>query len=180
MDGRAAGQPRRAGDPLARVEVEPPSLRALADYRRLFLDPAVTAWLRPAPLRPMGEGDVIARLEHDIQHWRQHGWGPWVVREDGAFAGRAGLDWTEVEGRREVELAWSILPAFQGRGLATAAAARGLAWAPELGLGRIIAVTLVENAASRRVMEKAGLAYERDVIHAGLPHVLYAATVRTR
>jgi RimJ/RimL family protein N-acetyltransferase len=27
--------------------------------------------------------------------------------------------------------------------------------------------------ASRRVMEKLGMAYERDVVHAGLPHVLY-------
>ena len=157
------------------MELAAPSLLRLGDYRRLFLDPAVTPWLRPPPLRPMGEGDVLGLLERDIQHWRQHRWGPWVVSSEGAFAGRAGLCWTEVEGRREIELAWSILPSFQGRGLATAAARRGLAWAAELELQRIIAVTLVENAASRRVMEKAGLAYERDVVHAGLPHVLYAA-----
>lgn len=156
------------------MELAPPSLRELGDYRALFLDPAVTAWLRPPPLRPMGEGDVIGLLERDIQHWRQHGWGPWVVRADGAFAGRAGLCWTEVERVREVELAWSILPALQGGGLATAAAKEGLRHAADLRLPRVIAVTLVENAASRRVMEKAGLVYERDVIHAGLPHVLYA------
>ncbi len=33
--------------------------------------------------------------------------------------------------------------------------------------------TLPTNRASRRVMEKAGFGYERDTVHAGLPHVLY-------
>ena len=157
------------------MDLDPPSLRDLAEYRGLLLDPAVSKWLRPPPLRPMGDGDVLALLERDIQHWRQRGWGPWVVREDGAFAGRAGLCQTLVEGRREIEIAWSIVPAFQGRGLATAAALRALDRAAELKLERVIALTLVDNAASRRVMDKAGLTYEREVVHAGLPHVLYAA-----
>lgn len=158
------------------MELTAPSLRSLGDYRQLFLDPAVTAWLRPPPLRPMGEGDVIGLLERDIQHWRQRGWGPWAVRVDGAFAGRCGLCTTEVQGVREIELAWSVVPSLQGRGIATECAVRGLAWAAELGLPRIIALTLGDNSASRRVMEKAGLRYERDVIHAGLPHVLYATS----
>jgi RimJ/RimL family protein N-acetyltransferase len=36
-----------------------------------------------------------------------------------------------------------------------------------------VAVTLTTNTASRRVMEKLGMNYERDIEHAGLPHVLY-------
>jgi RimJ/RimL family protein N-acetyltransferase len=32
------------------------------------------------------------------------------------------------------------------------------------------------NAASRAVMEKLGMTYERHVEHAGLPHVLYRLT----
>jgi ribosomal-protein-alanine N-acetyltransferase len=156
------------------VELVAPSLRDLGDYKKLFLDPDVARWLRPPPLRPMGEGDVFALLESDVAHWRKRSWGPWVVRVDGAFAGRAGLCTTQVEGRREVEVAWSIAPAHQGRGLATAAARRALEHAPEVGLERVIALTLVDNAASRRVMQKAGLVYEREVTQAGLPHVLYA------
>ena len=158
------------------MELRAPSLRDLANYRTLLLDPAVHAWLRPPPLRPMGEGDVLATLEGDIAHWRRHEWGPWaVLTDDERYAGRAGLCWTEVEGRREVEIAWSILPAWQGRGLATAAAQRALDWAGALGIDRVVALTLVENAASRRVMEKAGLVFERELLHAGLPHVLFAA-----
>ena len=42
-----------------------------------------------------------------------------------------------------------------------------------LGLADVVSFTLVENRASRRVMEKLGFEYEREVEHAGLPHVLY-------
>ena len=44
----------------------------------------------------------------------------------------------------------------------------------ELGLREVVAFTLPDNVASRRVMEKAGLRYEREIVHVGLPHVLYA------
>ena len=37
----------------------------------------------------------------------------------------------------------------------------------------IVAFTRPDNVASRRVMEKADFVYERDVLHVGLPHVLY-------
>jgi RimJ/RimL family protein N-acetyltransferase len=43
----------------------------------------------------------------------------------------------------------------------------------DLDLDELVAFTLPENVRSRRVMEKAGLFYERDIVHAGLPHVLY-------
>ena len=44
----------------------------------------------------------------------------------------------------------------------------------------LIAFTLPDNLASRRVMEKAGFAYEREILHAGLPHVLYRAPAKLR
>ena len=37
----------------------------------------------------------------------------------------------------------------------------------------MIAYTLPDNLASRRVMEKAGFAYEREIQWVGMPHVLY-------
>jgi hypothetical protein len=33
--------------------------------------------------------------------------------------------------------------------------------------------SLPTNCASRRVMEKVGLSFERDIVHANLPNVLY-------
>jgi RimJ/RimL family protein N-acetyltransferase len=43
----------------------------------------------------------------------------------------------------------------------------------QLELLSIVAFTLPDNVASRRVMDKAGFEYERDIMHAGLAHVLY-------
>jgi [ribosomal protein S5]-alanine N-acetyltransferase len=42
-----------------------------------------------------------------------------------------------------------------------------------LRLPAVVTYTLPYNAASRRVMEKLGFEYEREVVHADLPHVLY-------
>ncbi len=51
-------------------------------------------------------------------------------------------------------------PPLLGRGLATEGALASVGYGfEELGLERIISITLPENAASRRVMGKAGLTY---------------------
>jgi hypothetical protein len=42
-----------------------------------------------------------------------------------------------------------------------------------LGMADIVAFTLATNQASRRVMGKVGCTAEREIVHAGLPHVLY-------
>ena len=42
-----------------------------------------------------------------------------------------------------------------------------------VGLDELAAYTLHDNVRSRRVMEKAGLTYERDIVHDGRPQVLY-------
>ena len=150
------------------------------DYAALFLDPAVGRWLRPPPLEPLGSRDVSRILEHDLLHWQQHRFGPWVLcsRDDGSFIGRGGLAWTRVEGRPMVELPWSLLPEAQGRGLATESADAAISMASGLGLKHVVSLALVDNSASRRVMEKIGLSYEREVAHFGLAHVLYGIDLR--
>jgi ribosomal-protein-alanine N-acetyltransferase len=92
-------------------------------------------------------------------------------RTSGAFVGRGGLRHVEVAGSAEVELAYAVMAAFWGCGLAGEMAAALLRHGGErLGLHGI---TLTTNAASRRVMEKPGFRFERDIAHAGLSHVLY-------
>ena len=43
----------------------------------------------------------------------------------------------------------------------------------QLGLESLVAFTLPNNLASRRVIEKVGGKYERNIVHAGESHVLY-------
>ena len=48
--------------------------------------------------------------------------------------------------------------------------------ATDAGFERVVAFTRTDNLASRHVMEKLGLRYERDFKRAGLPHGLYVTT----
>jgi ribosomal-protein-alanine N-acetyltransferase len=163
-----------------RLTCERPSEGDAPDYLRLFLAPEVSRWLRPPPLEPMIDSDAARVLEHDLLHWRRHGFGPWVLRlkDDERFVGRGGLTWTTVEGSPMVELPWSLLPESQGRGLAAESAVAALGVASRIGLKRVVSLTLTGNQASRRVMEKIGLDFEREVEHHGLPHVLYGTDLR--
>ncbi len=98
-------------------------------------------------------------------------------RADGRFVGRAGLHNTHVGGNDEVELAYALMAEFWGKGLATEMAQEIVTVAFErLGMTDVVCFTLTTNRASQRVMEKARFEYERDVVHAGLPHVLYRIT----
>jgi len=115
-------------------------------------------------------------LRHNLDHWDEHGFGLWMFHEiaSGAFVGRAGLRHVDIEGIDEVELAYAVRPEHQRRGFATemSTALVDRAFAT-LGLAQLVCFTLPSNTPSRRVMEKVGFTYERDIVHANRPHVLY-------
>jgi [ribosomal protein S5]-alanine N-acetyltransferase len=111
-----------------------------------------------------------------VDHWERHGFGPWVfhARETGEAVASAALRHVTIESRDEVEVGYRVAAAWWGRGIATeiASALVGVA-RDRLGLAELVAFTLPFNLASRRVMEKVGFTYERDIEWAALPHVLY-------
>jgi RimJ/RimL family protein N-acetyltransferase len=159
----------------ARLLARPPEPDDEQGYRRLFLDPAVGEWLRPAPMKPFDEPEAAEMLGEDLRHWAEHGFGPWVLtaREDGSMVGRGGLRWTEIEDRLTVELPWAIRSDRWGEGLASEAASAAVEWAGTLGLEEVAALVLPGNLRSRRVAEKAGLELAGDALHAGIPHLVY-------
>jgi ribosomal-protein-alanine N-acetyltransferase len=159
----------------ARMVCERVQLDQAPEHLRLLLDRRVSATLWPRREAPT-ETDVIDGLAAKVEHWKRHGFGMWLLRdrETGEMLGRGGLQYTYTAGLNEVEAGWAIVPERWGQGLATELAHACVEVGFEqLGLLGIVAFTLPDNAASRRVMEKAGFSYECDIIHAGLPHVLY-------
>lgn len=115
-------------------------------------------------------------LRDSLDHWEKHGYGLWIFRDkvDGRFVGRAGIRHVEIEGKDEVELAYGLMAEYWRRGLGTEIARALLTVAFEgLGLEELICFTLHTNLGSQRVMQKVGFVYERDIIHANLPHVVY-------
>src|SRR5947209_5986999 len=144
----------------------------LPELLAMHQDPRVMATL--GGLRPLEE--LQARHQRNLDHWRKHGFGPWVARSlgDGRFVGRGGLRRVLIDNKDEVEVSYGLVPEFWGQGLATELAAASVRVAFEaLRLPEIVCFTLPANRKSRRVMEKVGFQYEKDVVWADLPHVLY-------
>jgi ribosomal-protein-alanine N-acetyltransferase len=172
------------GGPLSVVETPRligrlPALEHLDEFAALMASPRVAETMWPGDLGgPRTREQSEAWLRRDIAHWATHDFGVWHAfeRSTDQLVGRIGARVTLIDGAMEVELAWMVHPDHWGQGYAAelAAPARDLAFSR--GLDAVVAYTSPDNRASLRVMEKLGMAYERDLTYAGLPHVLYRAT----
>jgi RimJ/RimL family protein N-acetyltransferase len=144
----------------------------LPEIRRMDQDDAFMAHLGGV----RDEAAIVAYMERNLAHWDAHGYGVWLLREDGREdpVGRAVLRHLDLEGVDEVEVGYGFYPEHWGRGLATEAAHAlvriGLL---QLGLPSLVAVTHPGHVASQRVMLKAGLAYEREFLQDGVRHTLF-------
>jgi ribosomal-protein-alanine N-acetyltransferase len=139
---------------------------------RMHQDEQVMAYLGGIRSREQTED----YMEQNLSHWRKFGYGVWVLRENatGDLIGRGGLRNAVLGGNDEVEVAYGFLPEFWNRGLATefvrVVMQKGLI---EIGLSSLACVTHPDNMASRRVIEKAGFEFEREVMYKEKPHLLY-------
>lgn len=122
------------------------------------------------------EAQTAEYMARNLEHWSRYGFGLWLLRDknDDAVAGRALLRHLELEGQDEVEVGYSLHPAFWGRGLAAEAARACLDLGREsLGLDSVVALTAPANFRSQRVLTKIGMLFERLVESDGHPHALF-------
>jgi RimJ/RimL family protein N-acetyltransferase len=134
------------------------------DLSDLDGDPEVMRFLtggKPTP-REVIRNETLPRFLG--YHERFAGFGFWaaVEKSTGEFLGWFEFRPPEDAGPGEVELGYRLRRAAWGKGYATegsrALIRKGFT---ELGVRRVVAETMAVNAASRRVMEKAGLTYAR-------------------
>jgi len=84
------------------------------------------------------------------------------------------LRYLPVDGVNEVEIGYAFYAPYWGKGYATEIAKACVAMGYErLGLSSVVAITAPSNRASQRVLEKAGLVYERDILHEGTPAAFF-------
>jgi ribosomal-protein-alanine N-acetyltransferase len=150
----------------------------LRPFKPEDLDELVQLRADPLVMRYIGDQSrekVEQRLQYYISHYEPHGFGMWAVIDKGtrAMVGWCGLVF--LDETPEVEVGYGVARDYWGRGLMTEAARASLRYGFErAGLERIVAVAMPENTASRRIMEKLGMRYEKNVFHYGHDLVYYA------
>ena len=152
----------------------------LDDLFALYSDPEITKYI---PDAPRNYEETREELEWFLNgHPKHPELGLWATihRETGKFIGRCGLlPWT-IDGRQEVEVAYTIAREYWGKGLGTEAAQGILQYGfGELGLSRLICLIDPNNIASQRVAEKIGMTLEKKVDGIdgdGIPTLIYSVT----
>lgn len=160
----------------ARLQLRQYTLDDLDDLAQILSNPKV---MRYSPRGPIPQDKVIQVtqeiLEFFVKHWQQHGFGVWAVldKQLDRLIGHCGLNF--LPNSPEVEVLYRFDQNYWNKGIATEATKASLRYGFEtVKLERIVAITAPEHTASRRVMEKAGLKYEKDAHFYNLDVVYYA------
>jgi ribosomal-protein-alanine N-acetyltransferase len=141
------------------------------DLYRLYRDPEVMKYLGKGSLTKVETDAILSAL---LAQYR-YGFGMWAVIDKASdrLIGRCGLGF--LDQTLDVELGYLFAHSYWGRGLATEGGQAALRYGFEVvKLDRIVAVAKPENLASRRVMEKLGLKYEKEAHYYNTDVVYYA------
>lgn len=132
-------------------------------FFRLNTDPEVIRFVPDKTLLNVDQARQLL-IDHPMADYRKHGFGrgACILKSTGEQIGFAGLKYLDELG--EVDVAYRLLPAYWGQGLATEAALASVRYGfADLGLKQIIGLIMPENIASVRVLEKTGLRYANNV-----------------
>lgn len=162
--------------------LQPWESRDWEEIRPITQDPLVLRYVSEG--KPWPDERIIEFVARQSRHFEKYGHCFWkiVLKANGRLGGFCGLqpfgdfaDDRKTVAHPCVEIGWWLASDLWGAGLATEAARAALADGfRRVGLARIVALALKENAASLRVMEKLGMHYEMDTTHHGYPVVQYA------
>jgi [ribosomal protein S5]-alanine N-acetyltransferase len=128
-------------------------------FFKLNTDPEVMRFVPDKPLLNVEQARQTL-IDHPIADYRRYGFGrgAFILKSTGEQIGFAGLKYLDELG--EVDVAYRLLPAHWGQGLATEVALASVRYGfAALGLKRIIGLVMPKNIASVRVLEKTGLRY---------------------
>jgi RimJ/RimL family protein N-acetyltransferase len=111
--------------------------------------------LELADAEDLGEPEEWIREKVD-RFERDGGMSLWaaVVRESGRAVALAGLQWEQIDGRRELDLGCVVASDGQSRGYATEASEAIVRAAFAAGCERVTAMTFPDNEPALRVLEK--------------------------
>ena len=121
--------------------------------------------------------DAKQWITRNQRRYREDGYGLFAVtlKDSEEVIGDCGIIKQNVEGTTAMEVGYHFRRDQWGQGYATEAARACMGFAFEsFGADRVISLIRPENVPSRRVAERNGMKLEREVVHYGLPHLVYA------
>ena len=150
-----------------RLLLRPFTLEDLKPLHQILSSPAVHRYM---PRREPWALEKVQRwIEMAIQHWAERNYGWWAVelKETGELTGWCGLKY--LDDTEEVEVLYLFGEDYWGRGFATEAALATVRYAFETaGLEELVGIVHPENIASRRVLEKIGMAFNQRTHYFGI------------
>ncbi|MEO1559646.1 MAG: GNAT family N-acetyltransferase [Cyanobacteria bacterium J06632_19] len=163
----------------ARLRLRPYTLDDLDRLSVILSNPEVMKYSRDKVI-PKGKEKQVTReiLEYFIEHWDKYGFGVWAVIEKTSrkLIGHCGLNC--LPNTPDIEVIYRFDQNYWNQGIATEATKASINYGFESAkLYKIVAIASPKHIASRRVMEKAGLVYEKDA-HFYKNDVVYYSILR--
>jgi RimJ/RimL family protein N-acetyltransferase len=162
------------------LETERLILRSLTqqdfeDYAGIFTDPEVMLYIGEG--KPVSRLDAWRQMAAMIGHWALRGYGLWAVEEkaSGKLIGRVGF--FNPETWPGFELGWALAREKWGKGYATEAAQRALAYGfDEMKRDEVISLIDPNNQASIKVAERLGETHKGETELFGHEVLIYGIT----
>lgn len=100
-----------------------------------------------------------------------------ILKETNELVGQCGLLAQTVDGMKEIEIGYHVLPKFWGKGFATEAAIKFRDYAFQNKISdSLISVIDIRNTASQNVAKKLGMKNEKQIKYFGLDVFIYRIT----
>ena len=158
-----------------RIFFKKPQSTDLVCLHSCFGDYETTKYWRPGV--SLSLADTQVRLAAMIDHWEQHGFGDWILTEKltGKFIGFCGLHF--IDAMEEVNVGYMLEKSNWGLGYATEAVIASVQFGfHSLTLKKIVAVIQPPNKASKKVAERAGLIFWKNIVWQSSPRIVYSVS----
>ncbi len=157
----------------ARLIIRPFTLDDLETLIELRSDEEVMKYLGGAQMKSRELCERRLQFYVECDEKLGYGMSLMYLKSSGELVGWSGLQPLEDTG--ETEVGYALKKTFWRQGLGFECAKAWLTYGfNNLGLKRIVAITVPQNLGSRRIMEKLGMTYEKTEEFRGMECVVYA------
>lgn len=162
-----------------RLILRPFTLYDLDDFALICADPEVMRFIGNG--KPINKEAVKELLVWILSQYEEFGYGVYAVtwKENNQLLGFCGLIRQIIDDEPHIELGYRLDRAFWGKGIAAEAAQSVKEYAfNQLNIGKLVSIIHVDNMASKRVAQKAGMSHMKQTYFKGnLLDVFYIKNV---